>query len=339
MAEPKLLEQYRERLRVKHYSLRTEDAYLHWMRRFIYFHRKRHPREMGGPEVEAFLSHLATEGRVASSTQNQALAALLFLYREVLQKELPWMDGLVRAKRPARVPVVLTEGEVRALLGQLDGTRWLATSLLYATGMRLLEGLRLRVKDVDFERREITVRDGKGGRDRRTMLPERLLEPLRTHLERVKVLHERDLSEGFGDVYLPFALARKYPHAGRSWPWQYVFPSGSRSTDPLDGVIRRHHLDEKVIQRAVSEAARKAGIAKPVSPHVLRHSFATHVLEAGYDIRTVQELLGHKDVSTTMIYTHVLNKGGRGVKSPLDRANQVPAAYDIASVRQQPSTR
>jgi integron integrase len=289
---------------------------------------------MGGPEVEAFLSHLATGERVAPSTQNQALAALLFLYREVLQKDLPWMDGMVRAKRPARVPVVLTEGEVRALLGQLDGTRWLATSLLYATGMRLLEGLRLRVKDVDFERREITVRDGKGGRDRRTMLPERLLAPLRTHLERVKVLHERDLSEGFGDVYLPFALARKYPHAGRSWPWQYVFPSGSRSTDPLDGVIRRHHLDEKVIQRAVSEAARKAGIAKPVSPHVLRHSFATHVLEAGYDIRTVQELLGHKDVSTTMIYTHVLNKGGRGVRSPLDTGGQTgqpPIARDITA--------
>ena len=335
MAEPKLLDQYRERLRVQHYSLRTEDAYLHWARRFIHFHGKRHPREMGGPEVEAFLSHLATEGRVASSTQNQALAALLFLYREVLQKELPWMDGMVRAKRPARVPVVLTEGEVRALLGQLDGTRWLAPSLLYGTGMRLLEGLRLRVKDVDFERREITVRDGKGGRDRRTMLPERLLEPLRTHLERVKVLHERDLSEGFGDVYLPFALARKYPHAGRSWPWQYVFPSGSRSTDPLDGVIRRHHLDEKVIQRAVSEAARKAGIAKPVSPHVLRHSFATHVLEAGYDIRTVQELLGHKDVSTTMIYTHVLNKGGRGVKSPLDSSGtgQSPVVKEILEVR------
>jgi len=334
MPPPKLLEQYRERLRLKHYSLRTEDAYLHWARRFIYFHGKRHPQEMGGPEVEAFLSHLATEERVAPSTQNQALAALLFLYREVLQKDLPWMDGMVRAKRPARVPVVLTEGEVRALLGQLDGTRWLATSLLYATGMRLLEGLRLRVKDVDFERREITVRDGKGGRDRRTMLPERLLEPLRTHLERVKVLHERDLSEGFGDVYLPFALARKYPHAGRSWPWQYVFPSGSRSTDPLDGVIRRHHLDEKVIQRAVSEAARKAGIAKPVSPHVLRHSFATHVLEAGYDIRTVQELLGHKDVSTTMIYTHVLNKGGRGVKSPLDSGGgtgQPPVARDVTA--------
>ena len=256
---------------------------------------------------------------MAPSTQNQALAALLFLYREVLAKELPWMDGLVRAKRPARVPVVLAENEVRALLAQLDGTRWLAASLLYATGMRLLEGLRLRVKDVDFDCREITVRDGKGGRDRRTMLSERLIEPLHSHLARVKLVHERDLAEGFGEVYLPFALARKYPHAGRSWPWQYVFPSGSRSTDPLDGVTRRHHLDEKVIQRGVSEAARRAGVAKPVSPHILRHSFATHLLESGYDIRTVQELLGHKDVSTTMVYTHVLNKGGRGVKSPFDR--------------------
>jgi integron integrase len=324
MPQPKLLEKYRERLRVKHYSLRTEDAYLHWVRRYIYFHGKRHPQEMGGSEVEAFLSHLATEGRVSPSTQNQALAALLFLYREVLEKELPWMDGMVRAKRPARVPVVLTENEVRALLAQLDGTRWLASSLLYATGMRLLEGLRLRVKDVDFERREIAVRDGKGGRDRRTMLPERLIEPLRSHLARVKVLHERDLAEGFGEVYLPFALARKYPKAGRSWPWQYVFPAGSRSVDPLDGVVRRHHLDEKVVQRAVSHAARKAGIAKPVSPHILRHSFATHLLDGGYDIRTVQELLGHKDVSTTMIYTHVLNRGGRGVRSPLDRLDQAP---------------
>ena len=319
MSQPRLLDQVRERLRVKHYSLRTEDAYLHWIKRFILFHDRQHPREMGGAQVEAFLSHLATEGRVAASTQNQALSSLLFLYREVLAIELPWMDGIVRAKRPARVPVVLSEAEVKALLAQLDGTRWLAASLLYATGMRLLEGLRLRVKDVDFQRREIAVRDGKGGRDRRTMLPERLIEPLKTHLERVKALHERDLAEGHGDVYLPFALARKYPNAGRSWPWQYVFPAAGRSTDPRGGAVRRHHLDEQVVQRAVSEAARKARIAKPVSPHVLRHSFATHLLEAGYDIRTVQELLGHKDVSTTMIYTHVLNKGGRGVKSPLDR--------------------
>jgi integron integrase len=319
VTQPKLLDQYRERLRIKHYSLRTEQAYLHWVRRFIFFHDKRHPAGLGGPEVERFLSHLATEGRVSASTQNQALAALLFLYREVLGKELPWMDGVVRAKRPARVPVVLSENEVRALLAQLDGKRWLVAALLYATGMRLLEGLRLRVKDVDFERREITVRDGKGGRDRRTMLPERLIEPLRSHLARVQVLHERDLAEGFGEVYLPFALSRKYPRAGRSWAWQYVFPSGRRSNDPLDGTVRRHHLDEKVVQRAVLEAARKAGLAKPVSPHVLRHSFATHLLESGYDIRPVQELLGHKDVSTTMVYAHVLNKGGRGVNSPFDR--------------------
>jgi len=323
MPAPKLLDQVRERIRVRHYSLRTEDAYLHWIRRFIFFHGKRHPREMGGPEVEAFLSHLATEGRVAASTQNQALSALLFLYRDVLQVELPWLDGVVRAKRSQRVPVVLTENEVRGLLARLDGTKWLVASLLYGTGMRLLEGLRLRVKDVDFERKEITVRDGKGAKDRRTMLSDQLLEPLGTHLAKVRALHEQDLVGGFGDVHLPFALARKYPKAGRSWPWQYVFPSGRRSADPLDGVIRRHHLDEKIIQRAVSAAGRAAGIAKPVSPHVLRHSFATHVLAAGYDIRTVQELLGHSDVSTTMIYTHVLNKGGRGVISPLDRLETV----------------
>ena len=319
MPAPKLLEQVRDRIRVKHYSLRTEDAYLHWIRRFIFFHGKRHPRDMGGPEVEVFLSHLATAGRVAPSTQNQALSALLFLYREVMEVELPWLDGVVRAKRPRHIPVVLTENEVRALLAGLDGTRWLVASLLYSSGMRLLEGLRLRVKDVDFERGEIAVRDGKGAKDRRTMLSQRLVEPLRTHLARVRDLHGRDLAEGLGEVYLPFALARKYPKAGRSWPWQYVFPSGSRSKDPLDGVARRHHLDEKIIQRAVSAAGRAGGIAKPVSPHVLRHSFATHLLEAGYDIRTVQELLGHSDVSTTMIYTHVLSKGGRGVRSPLDR--------------------
>ena len=319
MSSLRLLGQVRERLRAKHYSMRTEDVYVQWIRRFIFFHGTKHPREMGGPQVEAFLSNLATVGRVAASTQNQALSALLFLYREVLQCELPWMDGVVRAKRPKHMPVVLTENEVRALLAHLEGTRWLAVCLLYSSGMRLLEGLRLRVKDVDFERHEITVRDGKGSRDRVTMLPQRLVEPLLAHLARVRALHERDLAAGFGEVHMPFALARKYPKAGRSWIWQYVFPSGSRSVDPADGVVRRHHLDEQIVQRAVARAARAAAIGKPVSPHVLRHSFATHLLVSGYDIRTVQELLGHKDVSTTMIYTHVLNRGGRGVLSPLDR--------------------
>ena len=315
----RLLDQVRARLRAKHYSLRTEDSYLHWIRRFILFHGKKHPGSMGGVHVDAFLSNLATVGRVAASTQNQALSALLFLYREVLQVELPWMSEVVRAKRPKHMPVVLTENEVRSLLAHLQGTRWLVASLLYSSGARLLEGLRLRVKDVDFERLEILVRDGKGARDRVTMLPKRLVEPLREHLIRVRALHERDLAEGFGDVHLPFALARKYPRAGRSWIWQYMFPSGSRSVDPRDGATRRHHLDEKIVQRAVARAGREAGLLKPVSPHVLRHSFATHLLVAGYDIRTVQELLGHKDVSTTMIYTHVLNRGGRGVLSPLDR--------------------
>ena len=315
----RLLYQVRAQLRAKHYSLRTEDSYLHWIRRFILFHGKKHPGSMGGVHVDAFLSNLATVGRVAASTQNQALSALLFLYRGVLQVELPWMSEVVRAKRPKHMPVVLTENEVRSLLAHLEGTRWLVASLLYSSGARLLEGLRLRVKDVDFERLEILVRDGKGARDRVTMLPKRLVEPLREHLIRVRALHERDLAEGFGDVHLPFALARKYPRAGRSWIWQYMFPSGSRSVDPRDGATRRHHLDEKIVQRAVARAGREAGLLKPVSPHVLRHSFATHLLVAGYDIRTVQELLGHKDVSTTMIYTHVLNRGGRGVLSPLDR--------------------
>ena len=319
MQPPKLLDQVRERIRVKHYSLRTEEAYLHWIRRFIGFHGRKHPKDMAGPEVEAFLSNLASEGGVAASTQNQALSALLFLYRAVLGIELPWLDGIVHAKRPQRLPVVLTETEVRAVLAHLDGTRWLAASLLYSSGMRLLEGLRLRVKDLEFERREIVVRDGKGARDRITMLAGGLIEPLRTHLARVRALHESDLAAGYGEVYLPFALERKYPKAARSWAWQYVFPSGSRSVDPRGSKVRRHHLDEKIVQRSVSKAARDAGIAKPVSPHVLRHSFATHLLQSGYDIRTIQELLGHKDVSTTMIYTHVLNRGGRGVASPFDR--------------------
>jgi len=331
--QPKLLDRVRDRLRYKQYSLRTEQAYIHWIKRFIVFHGKRHPEQMNGPEVEAFLTHLAKNERVAAATQDQALSALLFLYKEIIQKDLPWLDGIERPKRPARLPVVLTENEVRALLARLEGTRWLMVSLLYGTGMRLLECLRLRVKDVDFEMRQITIREGKGGRDRVTMLPERLIEPLRDHLSRVRTLHESDVRDGYGEVYLPFALARKYPSAGKSWPWQYVFPSGKLSIDPLSGKTRRHHVDEKSLQRTVRFAARSARIGKPVSPHVLRHSFATHLLQGGYDIRTVQELLGHKDVSTTMIYTHVLNKGGRGVKSPLDSggAGQPPLLRDVTS--------
>src|SRR3990172_9348757 len=316
--QPKLLDRVRDRLRYKQYSLRTEQAYIHWIKRFIYFHGKRHPEQMNGPEVEVFLTHLATKEKVAAATQNQALSALLFLYKEIIQRDLPWLDGVVRPKRPVRLPIVLTENEVRALLARLEGTRWLIVSMLYGTGMRLLECLRLRVKDVDFEMRQITIREGKGNRDRVTMLPATLIEPLRNHLSRVRALHEADLGDGYGEVYLPFALARKYPNAARSWAWQYVFPSGKLSVDPLSGKTRRHHVDEKNVQRTVISAARAARLSKPVSPHVLRHAFATHLLENGYDIRTVQELLGHKDVSTTIIYTHVLNKGGRGVRSPLD---------------------
>jgi len=316
---PRLLTLVHEAIRRKYFSRRTEQAYAHWIRRFIYFHGKRHPREMGEAEVTAFLNDLAATRKVSAGTQNQALSALLFLYKEVLGKDLAWLDGLVRAKRPARLPTVLTRAEVEALLAQLTGVRWLIASLLYGAGLRVMECLRLRVKDVDLEYRQILVRDGKGEKDRVTMLPEKLVEPLRAHLHRVKGLHSRDLKEGYGEVNMPYALARKYPRAGREWAWQFIFPSKHRSADPDDGVIRRHHQYESAPQRAVHDAVRAAGIAKHASCHTLRHSFATHLLEAGYDIRTVQELLGHSDVSTTMIYTHVLNKGGRGVKSPLDR--------------------
>jgi integron integrase len=327
IARPRLLERVHEAIRRRYYSRRTEEAYVHWIRRYIVFNGKRHPEVLGEAEVTAFLNHLAAERRVAAATQNQALSAILFLYREVLGRELPWLDGVQRPTRPPRLPVVLARAEVERLLAQLTGTRWLIASLLYGAGLRVMECLRLRVKDVDLSYRQILVRDGKGEKDRVTMLPEKLAEPLRLHLGRVRLLHARDLREGYGEVHLPYALARKYPRAGREWCWQYVFPSQHRSPDPGDGVVRRHHLYESVPQRAIKEAARAAGIAKPVSCHALRHSFATHLLESGYDIRTVQELLGHSDVSTTMIYTHVLNKGGRGVKSPLDRLEQPRAAY------------
>jgi len=315
---PRLLDQLREQLRVRHYSLRTEDAYVDWVRRFILFQGKRHPREMGAAEVQAFLSHLAVDRKVAPSTQNQAKAALLFLYGQVLAVDLPWLAEIVQAKRQPRLPVVLTPGEVAVLFDQLEGGMALVARVLYGTGMRLMEGLRLRVKDVEFERREIVVRDGKGGRDRVTMLPERLVGPLRAHLARVQALHERDLAEGFGEVWLPDALAEKARSAARAWGWQWVFPSALRSVDPRSGLTRRHHLQPESVQKAIRLAARTGELVKPVTPHVLRHSFATHLLAAGHDIRTIQELLGHKDVATTMIYTHVLNRGGRGVTSPLD---------------------
>ena len=319
--KPRLLEQVRNAIRRRHYSPRTEETYVHWIKRFIYFHGKRHPREMAAPEVTAYLNHLARDREVAAATQNQALSALLFLYKEVLEQPLPWLDDLERARRPARVPAVLTPPEVQRLLSHLEGTRWLMASLLYGAGLRLRECLKLRVKDVDFDYRQVVVRDGKGGKDRVTMLPEAVIEPLKRHLDRVKALHDRDLAEGYGDVELPDALQRKYPRMGYEWAWKFVFPSRQRSIDPRTGVIRRHHVYENYLIRAVKHAVRAAGVSKHVSCHTLRHSFATHLLESGYDIRTVQELLGHKDVSTTMIYTHVLNKGGRGVKSPLDSGN------------------
>jgi integron integrase len=308
----------REVIRLRHYSIRTEQAYLQWTSRFILFHHKRHPRELGATEVTAFLSDLATRRNVAASTQNQALHAILFLYRNVLQIKLPWLDELQRAKKPQHLPVVFTREEARALLAQLQGTLWLMAMLTYGCGFRLLECLRLRVKDLDFQYRQIVVRDAKGQKDRVTMLPATLMEPLRSHLIRVRRLHEVDLRDGFGRVYLPHALASKYPNADREWGWQYVFPSSRRSIDPRSGIERRHHAREDALQRAVKQAVRKAGIAKPGSVHTLRHSFATHLLESGYDIRTVQELLGHADVKTTMIYTHVLNRGGRAVVSPAD---------------------
>ena len=312
------LESVRGLIRVKHLSYRTEEAYINWIRRFILFHNKRHPDEMGAVEVRAFLTHLAVEGNVAASTQNQAFAALLFLYREFLEKPLDGLRDVVRAKMPQRLPDVLTKDEVRRVLAFMNGEKWLVANLLYGAGMRLKEALRLRVKDVDFEYRQIMVRDGKGAKDRVTVLPETAVAPLTEHLSRVRLLHEEDLRLGFGEVYLPFALERKYPNAIREWIWQYIFPAAKRSFDPRSDKMRRHHLSENIIQRHFKIAAGQAALTKKASPHTLRHSFATHLLEAGYDIRTIQNLLGHSDVRTTMIYTHVVKRGGLGVRSPAD---------------------
>ena len=317
---PKLLDQVRDRLRLKHYSLRTEQAYVGWIRRYIIFHGKRHPAEMGKPELESFLTSLAVQRNVSASTQTQALSALLFLYKDVLGLEFPWLDEVTRAKKPVRLPTVLTADEVKQLFKYLDDPLMdLIVRLLYGTGMRLLECLRLRMKDVEFTRREIVVREGKGNKDRVTMLPDSLADRLRAQMEFVKGQHAQDLAVNRGEVWLPDALATKYPNAPKVLAWQYVFPAAGFSVDPRSGTVRRHHVDDKRVQRAVKRAAVQAGLIKLVTPHTLRHSFATHLLEGGYDIRTVQELLGHADVSTTMIYTHVLNKGGRGVVSPLDR--------------------
>lgn len=316
---PRLYDRVVEVLRARHYSRRTEEAYVHWIRRFTLFHAGAHPRELGEGHVNTFLTHLAVKENVAASTQNQALAALLFLYGHVLEQPLNRIEGVIRARKPKRLPVVLTSDEVEAVLAHLDGVPSLVCTLLYGSGLRLLEGLQLRVKDLDFGRGEITVRDGKGQKDRVTMLPDVLRQPLQDHLRRVREQHETDLKRGLGRAPLPNALIRKYPNADREWAWQWVFPASSYYADGGTGVRHRHHLHESVVQKAVRDATRRAGVAKPATSHTFRHSFATHLLENGYDIRTVQELLGHKDVQTTMIYTHVLNRGGHGVRSPLDR--------------------
>jgi integron integrase len=319
MSSQKLLDQVRTVARVKHFSRKTEDAYVHWIKRFILFHNKRHPRDMAENEIRQFLAFLAVNLRVAASTQTVALSALLFLYRDVLKLPLLYIEDIERAKPSRRLPVVFSKTEVQTILAHLSGTHLLLASLLYGAGLRLMEAIRLRVKDVDFAANQITVREGKGNVDRVTMLPQSIKVSLQEHLKRVQQLHQRDLKEGFGQVYLPYALERKYVNAEREWAWQYVFPSLKRSVDPRSGTIRRHHCAPESLQRAVKTALRCAKLTKNGSCHTFRHSFATHLLEDGYDIRTVQELLGHQDVRTTMIYTHVLNRGGRGVKSPLDR--------------------
>jgi len=319
MGQPKLLDQVRDRIRTKHYSIRTEQTYIDWIKRFILFHNKRHPAEMGESEIVAFLTHLAVNRKVAASTQNQALSAIVFLYREILKKELGEFENLIWAKMPSRLPVVFTQEETKKILSLLEGKNWLMGQLLYGAGLRIMECVRLRIKDVDFEYKQINVRDGKGHVDRVTMLPILIIDNLKRHIDKVKLIHQRDLESGFGTVYLPYALERKYKNANRDWVWQYVFPASTLSIDPRSGRRQRHHVSETIIQRALKQAIRDAGIPKAGSAHTLRHSFATHLLESGYDIRTVQELLGHKDVSTTMIYTHVLNRGGKGVLSPADK--------------------
>jgi integron integrase len=331
-AAPRLLDRVRWHLRVKHYSLRTEQSYIEWIRRFILFHHKRHPDEMGEKEISAFLTHLAVDQHVAASTQNQALSALLFLYQQVFERKLDFLENIERVKRPPKVPVVFTRAEARAVLDQLRGSYQLMGELLYGSGLRLLECLRLRVKDIDFGYGQITVRDGKGMRERLTVLPERLRGPLHLHLQSVEQLHARDLARGAGRVYLPSALGRKYPNAERAWIWQYVFPAPAASVDPRSRQLRRHHVAERNLQNAVKAAITRARVGKAASCHTFRHSFATHLLESGQDIRTVQELLGHRDVSTTMIYTHVLNKPGIAVRSPLDDASSEKRRYPISEL-------
>lgn len=316
---PTLLDLVSSKIRLKHYSIRTEQAYKSWIKRFIIFNQKQHPRQLNAYHIEQFLSYLATHQNVSSSTQNQALSAIIFLYKDVLCMDMPNLENVSRAKKPKRLPVVLTQDEIKQLLAQLDGTVWLIASLLYGSGMRLLECLRLRVKDIELKKHQIIIRDGKGQKDRITMLPKSLAQPLTIHLEKVRQLHCQALENGYGSVYLPFALEQKYPNANSEWAWQYVFPAKNTSVDPRTGIRQRHHINEQIIQRTIKNALRSANIYKAASCHSLRHSFATHLLESGYDLRTIQELLGHNDISTTMIYTHVLNKGGKGVISPLDK--------------------
>jgi len=317
----KLLDQVRDAIRLKHYAYRTEQSYVDWARRYILFHNKTHPKDMGENEVQEFITYLASERKVSASTQNQALSALIFLYRNVLHKELDLPTRLITAKRSTHLPTVLTPTEVRNVLQYVEDTAGLITRLLYGSGMRLQECLRLRVKDIDFGNHRIIVRSAKGANDRGTLLPETLIEPLQFQLKTTQLIHQKDLKEGYGETLLPFALSKKYPNGGKEWVWQYVFPASQRSTDPESGVVRRHHYHPRAVQKAVQRAAQKVGLDKRVTPHTFRHSFATHLLEAGYDIRTVQELLGHKDVKTTMIYAHVLNRGPKAVRSPLDSIN------------------